>query len=299
MFCYDFTQTIVVRGENLKPRLSIIIPSYNYGKYLSEAIESILNQDYDDYEVILVDDCSTDNSPQISEYYAKQYPQIHYIRHSVNKGGFEAVATAFKESRGDFIHYFSADDKYLPGFLSKIMAFFDTHPEAGVICTDLAYFQDGTDHLEIKRLLAGQNTPAFFQKEQTIPLFRDTNFWVTGASCIAKRAILEKYGPLVPELENLSDWYLFHTIALSEGVGYIPEALTSMRVHKDSLTSQVKQNKKRRRATFHHLLHELLKDDMLRQRYMEAGLLDFVFRDLKWKLYLNPRYRCYWKKRSI
>ncbi len=283
----------------MKPRLSVILPSYNYGKYLSEAIESILIQDYDDYEVILVDDCSTDNSPQISEHYAKQYPQIHYIRHSVNKGLVQTLLTGFKECSGDFIQYFSADDRYLPGFLSKSMAFFKAHPEAGILCTDLAYFQDGTDQLEIARLIEGQNTPVFFPKDQIIQVFQNTSFWVTGASCIAKRAILEKYDFFISELENLSDWYLFHTIALSEGVGYIPEVLTSLRVHNNNFTSQVKRNKKRRRATFHHILHELLKDDILRQRYMEAGLLEFIFRDLKWKLYLNPKYRCYWKKKSI
>ena len=119
---------------------------------------------------------------------------------------------------------------------------------------------------------------------------------MTGASCIVNRELILTYGPHQPKLENLSDWFLFHTIALKEGIGYIPEVLTSMRVHEKSLTHRVKNDKKRRRKTYRYLLHLLRNNDALRHDFLQSGLLDFVFRDLKWKLYLNPRYSSYWRR---
>jgi len=254
----------------------------------------VLSQDFDDYEIVLVDDGSTDASPEISKRYDAEYPHIHTVAHPKNLGLFQTFLTGYRESRGKYIHYFSADDKYLPGFLSKGMDFLHKHPEAGIVCTDLGYFQDDSDSLDIKKLLDGCEKSLFISSDEIGDVFRTTNFWVTGASCITKRELIAKYGHFVPELENLSDWFLFHTIALNEGVGYIPEVLTSMRVHDQSLTNQVKRNKKRRRATYHHLLHILRTNKDLRRRFLDAGLLDFIFRDLKWKLYLNPQYACYW-----
>ncbi|MCH9627865.1 MAG: Undecaprenyl-phosphate 4-deoxy-4-formamido-L-arabinose transferase [Chlamydiales bacterium] len=280
------------------PRLSIIVPSYNYGRYLHETIGSILSQDYTDYELILVDDCSSDQSPEICQEYASQYAHIQCIQHSKNLGIYESLLTGLKQSSGAYLHYFSADDRYLPGFLSKSMSFFDTHPEAGFVCTDLGYFQDGSDDLDERHLLEGLTHPRFISREEIVNVFRTTAFWVPGASCIASRDLVLKYGPDIPQLENISDWYIFHKMALCEGVGYIPEVLTSMRVHDRTLTNRVKGSKKRRRATYRYLLRLLLQDRDLRQRFLDAGLLDFIFRDLKWKLYLNPGYSPYWFKQG-
>ncbi len=276
------------------PRLSIVIPSYNYAQYLPEAIDSVLLQDYTDYELILVDDYSTDSSPNICAEYASHHSHIQHVQHPKNLGLYHSILSGFENCSGDYIHYFSADDRYLPGFISKSMAFLESHPQAEVVCTDLGYFQDGSSHLDEKRLLPGLSEPCFFSKNDISDVFRSTSFWVTGASCIASRELIVRYGPHIPQLENLSDWYYFHKMALYEGIGYIPEVLTSMRVHEHTLTNQVKRNKKRRRATFHHLLKVVAKDKELCERFMRAGLLDFVFRDLKWKIYLNPRYRRFW-----
>lgn len=279
----------------MKPRLSIVITSYNYGCYLPEALDSVLTQNYDDYEVILIDDCSTDDSPSISEKYARLYPQIHYIRHAKNVGLFESLRRGFRASQGEYLHFFSADDKYLPGFLPQCMGFLEQNPQAGVMCSDIGYFQDGSDKLDERKILSTYEQPVFFPSQSIVSIFQTTPFWVTGTSCIAKRNLLEKYGLPIPALENLSDWFLFHTIALKEGIGYIPKTFITMRTHEHSLTNQVKRNKKRRRTVFRHLLNHLLKDPSLRKLYVKAGLLDFIFRDLKWKLYLNPKYISYWK----
>lgn len=279
----------------MNSEVSVIVPCFNYGHYLEEALDSVLSQDFTAYEIILVDDCSTDNTAAISKKYTKRHSQIRYVAHPKNLGLFQSFITGFQNSTSKYIHYLSADDRYLPGFLSKGMQFLQDHPQAKLVCTDLGYFQDHSDTIESKPLLARCEKPIFIPKEEIVEVFRTTNFWVTGTSCIFYRELLEKYGPFIFQLENLSDWFLFHKIALYEGVGYIPETLTSMRVHEQTLTNQVKRNKKRRRATYHHLLNILLQNKDLLHRFLDAHLLDFIFRDLKWKLYMNPKYMCYWR----
>lgn len=88
---------------------SVIIPVYNVEKYLRQCIESVLSQTYDDYELILVDDGSQDNSPIICEYYAKADDRVKVI-HTINSGAAAARNLGIKASRGEYICFLDADD---------------------------------------------------------------------------------------------------------------------------------------------------------------------------------------------
>lgn len=82
--------------------ISVIIPVYNTAKYLKQCIESVLNQTYKDFEIILVNDASTDNSLEICEYYTSKYPNIKLINKIINEGVDKARFTALKslQNRG-------------------------------------------------------------------------------------------------------------------------------------------------------------------------------------------------------
>ena len=277
--------------------VSVIIPTYNYANYLKEALDSVLSQDYPDFEIILIDDGSTDETPAIGKAYAAKYPQVQYRRNPTNLGIFLAVDIGMQAANGQYYQLFSSDDRYHPGLLSKSMEVLLNNPSLEFVCSDVGYFQDGTDKIESTPLLEDCHETKIIPAEDLAKTCR-RGFRVAGASCVFKKELLTKYGGFDSKLENLGDWFLFHKIAFSEGVGYIPEVLISMRVHSQTLTNQVKRNKKRRRATYHHLLKILLEDKNLARSFLEAGLLDFIFRDLKWKLYLNPKYMCYWGQKT-
>ncbi len=97
------------------PKVSVIITCYNLGKYLTECIESVLNQKYDNYEIIVVNDCSTDNTKKILEN-APGNPII--INLEENKGQFGAFLEGLKKATGEFVCMVDADDILLPDFLS-------------------------------------------------------------------------------------------------------------------------------------------------------------------------------------
>ncbi len=279
----------------MTPELSIIIPCYNYAHYLRASVDSVLNQDYHDYELILVDDGSSDETWEIMLDYAKRYPQVRAFKNEVNQGIFKTNQRGWDEAQGKYLHFFSADDLYQPSCLSQVMRMFHENPQLGLVCTDLGYFQDTTGEMTTQKALEGCVSPRVFSRAEMIPLFQATSFWIPGLTCIIKQETLKKHGHLDPKLENISDWFCFHKIALLEGVGYIPEKLISMRLHDQTYTSRVKRDKKRRRATYYSLLALLACDPAVRAPFQQSGLLTFIFRELYWKLRFNPRYFGYWR----
>lgn len=111
------------------PRVSVIIATYNNAHYILEAIASIFNQTYRSYEIIVIDDGSTDNTRQVLEPYLDK---IRYL-YQENKGVSHARNLGLEMARGEFISFLDADDFFLPDKLAKQVAVFDAHPSLGIV----------------------------------------------------------------------------------------------------------------------------------------------------------------------
>lgn len=110
--------------------ISIIIPVYNAGKYLAEALDSVLTQSAKPDDIIAVDDGSTDSSIKILETYSDR---ITIIRHEVNKGAGAARNTGIKNASGKWLSFLDADDLWMPHKLKDQMEFMQTHPEIDMV----------------------------------------------------------------------------------------------------------------------------------------------------------------------
>lgn len=115
------------------PRVSVLMPVYNGERYLREAIESILNQTYTDFEFIIIDDGSTDNTWQILQSYAANEPRIVLVRNETNIGLAGSLNKGLGLARGEYIARMDADDVSLPERLASQVAFLDEHPKVGVV----------------------------------------------------------------------------------------------------------------------------------------------------------------------
>ena len=115
--------------------VSIITPCYNGGRYLADTIESVLGQTYAQWEMIIVDDGSTDDTPRIAEGYAARDGRIRLIRQE-NGGTARARNAAMRQARGRYIALLDADDLWEPDFLEKQLGFMD---ETKAICVCSAY----------------------------------------------------------------------------------------------------------------------------------------------------------------
>ncbi len=99
------------------PTFSIVITSYNYGLYLASAIESVLIQKRPDVEILLIDDASTDDTPQIAQKYLDQ---LRYVRNEFNLGAAGAWAVGLEIAKGKYLIKLDADDELLPGHLDAL-----------------------------------------------------------------------------------------------------------------------------------------------------------------------------------
>lgn len=110
----------------MKELVSIIMPSYNTERFISETIESVLNQSYSDWELIIVDDCSTDNTDDVvGKYLADE--RIRYIKNDTNSGAAVSRNRALREAKGKWIAFLDSDDVWLPEKLEKQIAFMVTN----------------------------------------------------------------------------------------------------------------------------------------------------------------------------
>jgi len=118
-----------------KPLVSIMMPAYNAGKYIRRAIESVLVQTYENWELIIVDDCSTDNTYEIAASYKDR--RIRIFRNDVNIGPGPSRNEAIKNSRGEWLAYLDADDIWLPERLEKILSVVQNLDDEKYFVTDI------------------------------------------------------------------------------------------------------------------------------------------------------------------
>lgn len=127
------------------PRISVIMPLYNEEKFVGESIESVLAQTYGDFELIIVDDASTDASPDIVRQYTEKDNRIVALRNETNGGAACSRNRDLDVARGEFIAFADADDLLAPERFARQIAFFGQHPEidlCGSYYTSFGHNQD-------------------------------------------------------------------------------------------------------------------------------------------------------------
>jgi len=118
------------------PKVSVLIPTYNYARYLPEAIESVLGQDFQDFELLISDDCSTDNSAEVIARYAARDSRIHFQIHPKNLGMVENWNWCLSQARGEYIKFIFGDDKLLsPSAIGKMAALMENDPAISLVST--------------------------------------------------------------------------------------------------------------------------------------------------------------------
>ena len=116
------------------PKVSIVLPTYNGQDFISESIESIIRQTYTDWELIIVNDCSTDDTQQIIDKYILMDKRIRTIKNCVNKKLPESLNIGFRNANGELLTWTSDDNIYLPDALSEMVKFLDNNPDSYMVC---------------------------------------------------------------------------------------------------------------------------------------------------------------------
>ena len=128
------------------PKISILMGIYNCSPTLAEAIDSILNQTCQDWEMILCDDGSQDDTCHIANNYAEQYPdKIILLKNETNQGLNYTLNKCLQHARGEYIARMDGDDISLPTRLEKELTFLEKHPEYDIVSTPMIFFDENGD----------------------------------------------------------------------------------------------------------------------------------------------------------
>ena len=277
------------------PLLTIMMPSYNYGRFLRQAIESILSQDFTDFEFIIVEDGSSDDSPDIIREYMRQDKRIAATFHPQNGGMLERVNEGTALAKGKYIHYLAADDFRYPGFLQKCMNTLQQRPELGMCCSQFHYGNDEKLLLETCGF-ESDNSILFLEPKVMVDAFYKKNLKIFALAAILKTGLITQYGGFDPKLYYFSDWYLLNEIAFNHPLALIREPLSRFRIHDCNFSNIYRHNKKTKMAAYSHMLHKLSQRDnrFYKEQIRKSALLTPIFQDLFWKLLFNPKYIPFW-----
>src|SRR5262245_11345247 len=186
------------------PKISVIIPTHDRAHFLPGAIFSVLNQTFQDFEIIVVDDASNDNTSEVVAAFNDE--RIRFLQHETNKGGSAARNTGILNSQCDYIAFLDDDDEWLPDKLAKQMdVLLRSPPEVGCVYTGYVMV-DGTTGRVID-----QRTPA--KKGNLANDLLRSNYVGGTSSALLKRDCLKKVGLFDENLPRSQDYDLWIRIA--------------------------------------------------------------------------------------
>jgi glycosyltransferase involved in cell wall biosynthesis len=203
------------------PEISVVIPAYNAAKTLRETLDSVLAQTFGDFEVIVVDDGSKDDTAAVAS--ATSDPRVRVI--SIPNGGVSRARNlGIAESGGALIAFLDADDLWQPTKLERQVALLNARPEVGICVT-------GADKIDSSsRPIAAM--PMFEQSDDyTRDLLLYSN--IAGCTCsgVVRRDVIDAIGGFEPELQYCEDWNLWLRLSLRTSFGVLPEPLVCVRIH--------------------------------------------------------------------
>ncbi len=269
--------------------VSVVIATYNYGKYIKETIESCLKQTYKNIEIIVVDDGSTDDTKNVVLENFRD--SVKYI-YTENVGQNKAVNLGLTHVTGDYIALLDADDIWDPTKIEKQISFFNTYKDVGLIFTDFCKFNEQgiLVHSHFNRLRHFMNT----QKENLEGnwYILDEDFFsdlliqtpIFPSTVIFKKEILAKKGPFLGRYKQAEDLEFFLRYSRICRFGMIDEILTHNRFHEKNLTADLFTTVHSAAVVLEYILHNY--DDLgekeirrikysLSDRYFSCGYLKY------------------------
>jgi glycosyltransferase involved in cell wall biosynthesis len=210
-----------------KPRVSVVMAAYNYGQYIAQAIESVINQTYTGWELIIVDDGSTDDTPDAVAPFLVDH-RIGYHRQE-NRGQPAAENVGITLSRGEFIAFLDADDAWFPRKLECQLPKFDHSNEVGVVYSDRVKIDPYGRELLFKSLPchSGRVLNEMFQ-----------NNFVCFSSSVVRRTVFDRSGVFNEEYRHASDYDLWLRVAMCWDFEFVDEPLVYYRTGHANLTGR-------------------------------------------------------------
>ncbi|MBP1078561.1 glycosyltransferase involved in cell wall biosynthesis [Microbacterium terrae] len=210
--------------------MSVVIPCYNYGHFLPTAVESVVTQEGVDVDVLIIDDCSTDDSLQVAERLAERHPSVRVHRNEKNLGLIGTANTGLAGVTGTYALLISADDALAPGALARAAALMDANPDVGLTYGPVTYStgdelpQDVPDPASHWVIWDGTDWAA--------RLFENGENQIYSPEAIVRTSTMREVGDYDPTVPYTSDLQMWLRFAAQGNVGFIAGTVQAYyRVH--------------------------------------------------------------------
>lgn len=211
------------------PKISVVIPNYNYAKYVSRAIDSVLAQTYLNTEIVVVDDGSKDESHAILDGYGDRIKLLKQQNQGVSMARNSGVAS----SSGEFVAFLDADDIWLPEKLERQMQKFFDDEEIGLVHCSMTFIDPDDE-------VCGENRDGK-QGWLATDIIRLKAGAVIGAgsTALVKRSVFEKVEGFDRRLTTAADWEFCYRVAVNHKIGFVEESLVLYRIHNSNMHNNV------------------------------------------------------------
>ncbi|MDX1393811.1 MAG: glycosyltransferase family 2 protein [Gemmatimonadota bacterium] len=230
--------------------MSVILPTYNYARFLAESVASVQKQDVEEIEILIVDDGSTDETPEIVEGLATADPRIRYI--PIPRSGLSAARNVgLDEARAEYIAFHDADDRWRAGKLRRQVALLDSEPDVGLCFTDFARFHEGGflersqfDFLPELRTVESRPATSGLGRVITGDAFVELIQTRVLASCPPTTLLRRAHVGHVrchERLQRGTDYHYYYNIYRLTSVAFIPEPLVEVRRHGGNMSASFEE----------------------------------------------------------
>jgi alpha-1,3-rhamnosyltransferase len=211
--------------------VSIVVPAYNHENYIVPCIESILLQDYENIEIIIINDGSSDDTPKkIRELKNKSHRNFLYINKN-NEGLVKTLNLGLKIARGEYFCELGSDDILMKESIRERVEFLENNPPMDAVFTDAFVFSEGEDHTKVSKRIIGREKEGFESKRHTLLDLIERNAKIFFPTGMFRRNILEKIKAFDEDFRYCEDTVTRYHLALYGNIGYLDKTLMYYRIH--------------------------------------------------------------------
>ncbi|NPU12416.1 MULTISPECIES: glycosyltransferase family 2 protein [Bradyrhizobium] len=227
------TTTTASAASPTVPTVTLVVPNFNHAHYLSESLGSIANQTRAPDRVIIIDDCSTDDSIAVISRFLADRPSWRLIRHEINQGVVRGQNEALAIADTDWIGFLGADDALHPTYLEKAMAQAADHPDAGLIfaCCEIIGPNGPSARRMLRPIMLPASASTMLAPADVRRILRVGDNYFSGTTSLYRRSALQALGGFDVKLGSFSDAFLARRLGLTYGCYFIADALGYWRIH--------------------------------------------------------------------
>ena len=274
-------------GMTPSPKVSVVVPNYNHALYLQQRLDSIINQEFQDFEVIILDDASTDNSRKVIQPYAR-YPAFRFLFGETRSGSvFKQWQKGLASARGEYIWFAESDDCSSPYFLSQLLPVLENDKSLGLVyCQsylvdpssrvfgDAVQWTDDLDRFRWRSNFKNSGRAEvrdYLSKKNTIP---------NASAVLIRTSVLRSIDRIDDGYKLCGDWLMWIKILLQSNIGYVAQKLNYWRQYSSNARTHsagvMESNEGPR------IINYLAKELALSQSERDQMVADFVTRCSEW-----------------